>query len=93
MPDNHAHLRSSSCHSPSCLEPALKVKKKSNDANQARTDDGRGSILRSLLTFRSEDPEQTNENGNPAHESYHHWPHTHPTILHTDDRKASNEQQ
>jgi hypothetical protein len=49
--------------------------------------------VRSLLNFRSEHPDQTNENGNPAHESYHHGPPTRPTIVHTDGRKASYEQQ
>jgi hypothetical protein len=66
---------------------------KSNGASQARTDNSRGSILRSLLNFRSEHPEQTNENGKPAHESYHHGPLTRPTIVHTDNPKAGDEQQ
>gem|GEM_PF-2565319 len=45
----------------------------------------RRSILKASLSFRSEHPKQTAENGNPAHESYHHGPATHPTIVSADD--------
>jgi hypothetical protein len=48
------------------LGAGFESQEKSNCANQARTDNGGGSILRSLLSLRSEHPEQTNEYGNPA---------------------------
>jgi hypothetical protein len=51
-----------------------------------------GHSEKPVFNLWSEHPAQTNENGNPAHESYHHGPPRDPTIVDTDDRNASNEQ-
>jgi hypothetical protein len=51
-----------------------------------------GHSEKPVFNLWSERPALTNENGNPAHESYHHGPPRDPTIVDTDDRNASNEQ-